>query len=55
MTRNLDTEGADRCQLPKLVPGICNRCRDYRYCYRQLSFEDILNDEDLNDEERKEE
>lgn len=42
---NWDTETADRCTLPKYIPDACERCRDYRYCYRQLSLEDLLDDE----------
>lgn len=34
-----ETESADRCQLPKLIPDICERCRDYKYCHRQLKLE----------------
>lgn len=39
MTRNWDTETADRCRLPEMIPNICDDCRDYKYCYRQLSFD----------------
>lgn len=28
----------DLCRLPELIPGICERCRDYTYCHRQLSM-----------------
>ena len=38
---NWDTETADKCQLPKLIPDICDDCRDYRYCHRQLTFDDL--------------
>lgn len=31
-----DMQTADTCRLPKLIPNICERCRDYRYCHRQL-------------------
>lgn len=37
---NWDTQTADKCKLPKLIPNICERCRDYAYCHRQLSFEE---------------
>ena len=40
---NWDTETADKCQLPKLIPNICEDCRDYRYCHRQLTFDDLQN------------
>ena len=46
---NWDTETADKCELPKFVENICEGCRDYRYCHRQLTIEDI------EMEERKEE
>ena len=38
MGENWDTETADRCRLPELIPDICRRCRDYDYCHRQLSL-----------------
>lgn len=37
--KNWDTETADHCQLPELIPNICERCRDYDYCHRQLIFD----------------
>ena len=37
-----DRESADNCKLPKLIPDICNRCRDYNYCYRQLTLTDLI-------------
>ena len=36
--KNWDTETADNCRLPELIPGICEQCRDYAYCHRQLSL-----------------
>lgn len=36
--KNWDTETADNCRLPELIPGICERCRDYAYCHRQLNL-----------------
>ena len=33
-----DIKTADTCRLPELIPNICERCRDYRYCHRQLSL-----------------
>ena len=38
--KNWDTETADKCQLPKYIPDICKRCRDYDYCHRQLTLAD---------------
>lgn len=38
---NWDTETADTCKLPELIPDICNRCRCYDYCYRQMTLEDM--------------
>lgn len=43
--RNKETETADKCKLPQYLPDICERCRCYRYCHRQLSFEDLNNEE----------
>lgn len=31
---NWDIKTADNCKLPDLIPDICNKCRDYRYCNR---------------------
>lgn len=39
MIKNWDTETADTCRLPELIPDICEKCRDYKYCHRQLSLE----------------
>lgn len=33
---NWDTETADKCELRKLIPGICGRCRDKAYCHRPI-------------------
>ena len=41
MGSNWDTETADNCRLPELLPAICQDCRDYAYCYRQMSIEDL--------------
>lgn len=37
-----DRESADNCKLPKLIPDICDRCRDYKYCHRQLTLTDLV-------------
>lgn len=44
--KDWDTETADRCRLPELIPGICRRCRDYDYCHRQLSIADMMEEKD---------
>lgn len=41
MTVNWDTQTADKCKLPEIMPDACNDCRDYAYCYRQLTLEDM--------------
>lgn len=33
-----DTKTADTCRLPELIPNICEGCRDYAYCHRQLTL-----------------
>lgn len=33
------------CRLPELIPGICEGCRDYLYCHRQLTLDDIKDDD----------
>ena len=38
---NWDTRTADNCTLPDLIPGICEQCRDFAYCHRQLSITDM--------------
>lgn len=38
--KNWDTETADKCILPELIPDICDRCRDYPYCFRQMTMEE---------------
>ena len=48
---NWDTETADNCKLPGLIPDICERCRTYAYCHRQLSFSKVLEVE--RDDERR--
>lgn len=35
-----EIEEADRCILPNLIKGICEKCRDVRYCYRQRTLFD---------------
>lgn len=44
--RKWELETAENCELPKLIPDICDRCRDYAYCHKQtqLSF-DLFGDE----------
>lgn len=39
--KNWDTETADACGLPELIPGICEKCRCYAYCHRQRSLFDF--------------
>lgn len=36
-----DIETADNCKLSSLIPNICERCRDYAYCHRQRTWEDL--------------
>ena len=48
-TRNWDTETADKCKLPELIPDICEGCRDYAYCHRQLTLEDFMRGESDED------
>lgn len=38
--KNWDTETADKCSLPELIPDICDRCRDCSYCFRQMTMEE---------------
>lgn len=40
--QNWDTKTANKCQLPKLIPDVCGRCRDYEYCHRQLSMQELM-------------
>ena len=35
-----EIEEADKCELQKLISGICERCRDKAYCYRQRTLFD---------------
>lgn len=37
-----ELETADNCQLPKYIPDICERCRDYEYCHRQLTLTELI-------------
>jgi len=46
MAKNWDTETADKCRLPEYIPDICERCRDYAYCHRQLTIDDVKEIED---------
>lgn len=34
-----DIKTADTCRLPELIPNICERCRDIKYCQRQLTLD----------------
>lgn len=36
-----DIKTAYNCRLPELIPDICERCRDYKYCHRQLTLDDM--------------
>lgn len=40
IVRNWDTETADKCELSNLIKGICERCRNYRYCHRPITLFD---------------
>ena len=44
-----DMQTADTCRLPELIPNICERCRDIKYCQRQLTLEDMLKDGGTHD------
>lgn len=33
-----DIQTADNCRLPELIPNICEGCRTYAYCHRQLTL-----------------
>ena len=33
-----DIKTADNCRLPELIPTICEGCRTYAYCHRQLTL-----------------
>lgn len=46
IARNWDTETADKCRLPELIPNICEECRDYAYCHRQRTIEDFMRGEE---------
>lgn len=37
--RKWELASADNCRLPELIPGICDRCRDYEYCHRQMELD----------------
>lgn len=41
-----DIETADKCELPELLPDICEKCRCYDYCHRQLTFDDLARKEE---------
>ena len=51
--RNWDTRTADKCRLPDLVPDICDNCRDYAYCHKQLDIFQILERNKQNEHYRK--
>lgn len=42
---NWDNVTADRCKLPTLIRGICEQCRDYKYCHRPITLLDALGKE----------
>ena len=44
MRKTWDTETADNCRLPELDPDICDTCRDYQYCHRQMTMEEAEDD-----------
>lgn len=43
---NWEIRTADRCKLPRLIPDICEGCRDNAYCHRQMSIDEFLNPEE---------
>lgn len=43
---NWDKRTADKCKLPSLISNICEGCRDYDYCHRQLTLDDIQEKEE---------
>ena len=45
---NWDTEMADKCELPKLIKGICELCRDYAYCHRPIKLFEEEENENLD-------
>lgn len=55
MKQNWDTITADRCKMVELIPNICEGCRDYAYCYRQMNlFEsEQINERDIKRKNRK--
>ena len=44
-----DIEMAKDCQLPKLIPDICERCEMNAYCHRQLTLFDCADGERSSD------
>lgn len=42
MDRSWELETADKCRLPELIPNVCDGCRDYAYCHRQLTIDDFM-------------
>lgn len=45
---NWDTITADDCRLHELIPDICEGCRDYAYCHRQLTLITTVKDLDAD-------
>ena len=45
MKATWDIETAKTCKINNLMPDKCKRCRDYKYCYKQMSIEDIIKEE----------
>lgn len=43
MAKNWDTETAEKCRLPELIPDICLGCRDYDYCHKTMKMEGLDN------------
>ena len=50
MKASWDIETADRCKLPELIQGICERCRDCRYCRRPITLFDTFGKDGERDE-----
>lgn len=51
---NWDTQTADRCTLPELIRGTCQRCRDRAYCYRQRSLFELKDEKAEKEKEHAE-
>lgn len=41
MKATWDIETAKTCIIDKLMPERCKQCRDYKYCYKQMTIDDI--------------